>query len=51
MKTIRILGHPVHRMLIAFPMGLLGTAAIFKKFGVRLLEPQTLKNEFGVRVV
>ena len=29
MKTVRILGHPVHRMLIAFPMGLLATAAIF----------------------
>src|SRR5438045_1719011 len=29
MRTVRILGHPVHRMLIAFPMGLLATAAIF----------------------
>lgn len=29
MKTVRILGHPIHRMLIAFPMGLLATAAIF----------------------
>lgn len=32
MKTVRILGHPVHRMLIAFPMGLLATAAIFDIF-------------------
>jgi hypothetical protein len=25
----KIAGHPVHPMLVAFPLGLLGTAAIF----------------------
>jgi len=25
----RLLGHPVHQMLVAFPLGLLGSAAIF----------------------
>jgi uncharacterized membrane protein len=32
MKTVRILGHPVHRMLIAFPVGLFATAALFDIF-------------------
>jgi uncharacterized membrane protein len=29
MKTVRLLGHPIHQMLIVFPLGLLATAAIF----------------------
>src|SRR5579871_2286762 len=28
-KTVKFLGHPVHQQLIAFPVGLLLTAAIF----------------------
>ena len=32
MRTVRILGHPVHMMLVAFPLGLLATAAIFDIF-------------------
>jgi uncharacterized membrane protein len=29
MQTVKLFGHPIHQMLIAFPMGLLATAAIF----------------------
>jgi uncharacterized membrane protein len=29
MRTVRLLGHPIHQMLIVFPLGLLATAAIF----------------------
>lgn len=29
MRTVRLFGHPVHQMLIVFPLGLLATAAIF----------------------
>jgi len=32
MRTVRILGHPVHRILVAFPVGLLMTAALFDIF-------------------
>jgi hypothetical protein len=28
-ETVKIAGHPVHPMLIVFPLGLLGTAVIF----------------------
>src|SRR5438132_14382138 len=30
----RLLGHPIHAMLIVFPLGLLGTADIFDIIGV-----------------
>jgi uncharacterized membrane protein len=30
----RVLGHPVHQMLIVFPLGLLGTAVVFDVLGL-----------------
>ena len=31
---LRVLGHPIHPMLVAFPIGLLGTAVVFDLVGV-----------------
>ena len=43
----KVLGHPLHQMLIAFPLGLLGTAVIFDLILAllgRLLLPWTRRN-------
>jgi uncharacterized membrane protein len=32
-SRVKVAGHPLHQMLIAFPLGLLGTAAVFDGIG------------------
>ena len=34
----KLFGHPIHQMLIPFPLGLLGTAVLFD-LGCGLLQP------------
>jgi len=41
MQTVRILGHPVHRVLIAFPIGLLATAALFGHYSISRRETRS----------
>jgi uncharacterized membrane protein len=46
----KILGHPLHPMLIAFPLGLLGTAAIFDAVHLGTGEPRWADISFWMIV-
>jgi uncharacterized membrane protein len=46
----KVLGHPLHQMLIAFPLGLLGTAAIFDAVHLGTGEPRWADISFWMIV-
>ena len=46
----KVLGHPLHQMLIVFPLGLLGTAAIFDAIHLGTGEPRWAEISFWMIV-
>ena len=45
---IRLLGHPIHPMLVAFPIGLLGTAVIFDLIGILIGDREWFRISFWI---
>lgn len=44
--SVRLLGHPIHQVLIVFPLGLLATATVFDIVGLASSNPEWFRISF-----